>query len=84
MIEGKSISRYYKLDSTLVSEMQAQCRGQTGQNLMDQFGISYNTWKKIRNGSPIRKSTAVRLVTRVLRDHSGAADPMIYLTASGE
>ncbi|MGE0773624.1 MAG: hypothetical protein AB7L36_01080, partial [Sphingomonadaceae bacterium] len=70
MIENNSTARFYRLNLALVSEMQTQCMGQTGQILMAQFGISYNTWKKIRNGSPIRKSTAVRLVTRVLRDQS--------------
>jgi len=33
MIEDKSIARFYKLDLALVSEIQTQCRDQTGQTL---------------------------------------------------
>jgi len=82
MIAQQPTARFYKLDPALVSEMQKSCRAQTDQSLMDQFGISWNTWAKVRNGGQIRKSTALRLVSRVLRDQGRTGDPMGYLTAS--
>lgn len=33
--------------------------------LMQTFGISANTWKKIREGKPIRASLAERLIERM-------------------
>lgn len=50
----------------VVDHMVAGMRGQTSDVLMMQFGISYNTWRKIRAGDPIRDSVAQRLEQRVL------------------
>ncbi|NWK98980.1 hypothetical protein DM806_25615 [Sphingobium lactosutens] len=60
--------------------MVAGMRGQTSDVLMMQFGISYNTWRKILAGDPIRDSVAQRLERRVLGndamcDMSGAGNP---------
>ncbi|WP_420143011.1 hypothetical protein [Sphingobium sp.] len=50
----------------VVDHMLAGMLGQTSDVLMMQFGISYNTWRKIRAGDPIRDSVARRLERRVL------------------
>lgn len=49
----------------IVSKMLAMVRGETDPVLMQQFGISYNTWRKIRSGNAIRWSLAERLETRL-------------------
>ena len=49
----------------VLDHMLAQMRGQTSDVLMMQYGISYNTWRKIRAGDPIRNSVAERLEQRV-------------------
>jgi len=50
----------------VVDHMMAGLTGQTSDVLMLQFGISYNTWRKIRAGDPIRSSVAERLERRML------------------
>lgn len=49
----------------VLDQMLAEMRGQTSNVLMMQYGISYNTWRKIRAGDPIRQSVAERLEQRV-------------------
>lgn len=49
----------------VLDHMLTEMRGQTSDVLMMQYGISYNTWRKIRAGNPIRKSVAERLEQRV-------------------
>ncbi len=49
----------------VLDQMLAEMRGQTSNVLMMQYGISYNTWRKIRAGDPIRNSVAERLEQRV-------------------
>ena len=41
---------------------------QTAESVMDRFGISVNTWVKIRDGQPIRPSVADRLLERLRRE----------------
>lgn len=53
------------VDSAIVRRMIAQVSGQTDETLTRQFGISYNTWRKIRSGAAIRLSVADRLERRV-------------------
>ncbi|MBG6120489.1 MULTISPECIES: hypothetical protein [unclassified Sphingobium] len=48
----------------LIHMLAGMC-GQTSDVLMMQYGISYNTWRKIRAGDPVRKSVAERLEQRV-------------------
>lgn len=57
----------------VLDNMLADMRGQTSDVLMMQYGISYNTWRKIRAGDPIRNSVAERLEQRVLGDRGAAA-----------
>lgn len=53
------------VDAGIVARMSATLEGQTDETLMPQFGISYNTWRKVRAGEPIRRSVADRLEQRV-------------------
>lgn len=41
------------------------CPGRTDEMLMPRFGISYNTFRKIEKGEPIRNSVAERLIERI-------------------
>ncbi|MCC2979457.1 MULTISPECIES: hypothetical protein [unclassified Sphingomonas] len=50
-----------------VALMKREMIGQTDELLMRQFGISYNTWRKVREGQPIRRSVADRLESRLAR-----------------
>lgn len=65
------------VSSDVVDRMLAGLPGQTDQVLMGRFGISYNTWRKVRAGEPIRHSVAERLELRVTAD----ADPAAGLSA---
>lgn len=67
------------VDSGLVHSMMQRCQSQTPSSLNDQFGISWNTWAKLRKGQPIRRSLALRLVSRVLADEGQRADPLLFL-----
>lgn len=49
----------------LVEKLRGQLRAQTSECVMDTFGISANTWAKMRKGLPIRRSVAERLLRRV-------------------
>lgn len=53
------------LDEELVAYMLRECPGRTDEVLMDRFGISYNTFRKIEAGLPIRRSLAERLEVRL-------------------
>jgi hypothetical protein len=53
------------VDPMIVNRMMAQLPGETDEALMREFGISYNTWRKVRTGSPIRRSVAERLERRL-------------------
>jgi hypothetical protein len=53
------------LDAELVQELRRSLRAQTPDCVMDTFGISMNTWVKLRDGKPIRTSVAQRLVERL-------------------
>lgn len=70
--QGKATLR--PVDAGIVARMLATLEGQTDETLMPQFGISYNTWRKVRAGEPIRRSVADRLEQRVCqssRPHMG-------------
>jgi hypothetical protein len=71
--------RAYVVDLGLVSDMARRCTSQTSFGLTNQFGISWNTWSKLRKGQPIRRSVALRLVSRVLAETGHGTDPMSYL-----
>jgi hypothetical protein len=60
------------LDAEIVNRMLEMKPAQTSAALMSRFGISYNTWTKIRAGEPLRASLAGRLTERVRSlDESG-------------
>lgn len=55
------------VDPSIVRLMRMEMRGETDKALVPQFGISYNTWRKVRAGEPIRRSVADRVEERVRR-----------------
>lgn len=50
---------------TVVARMLAELPGETDPALQAGFGISYNTWRKVRAGEPVRCSVADRLERRL-------------------
>jgi hypothetical protein len=59
MIRIKEELRHYVL---------ANCPKRTEPMVMERFGISYNTLRKIEAGHPIRASVAERLEERISRE----------------
>jgi hypothetical protein len=59
----KSATRH--VDPEIVRKILDNLPGQTDPVLMSHFGISYNTYRKIRSGEAIRCSVADRLEKRV-------------------
>jgi len=53
---------------SMVEKLNRRLRAQTAECVMETFGISVNTWLKMRKGMPIRKSVAERLLQRVGAD----------------
>ncbi|MBO9581469.1 MAG: hypothetical protein J7498_11310 [Sphingobium sp.] len=53
------------LDPAAASFMMAAVARQTDEALNAQFGLSYNSWRKIKAGMPIRHSLAERLKQRI-------------------
>jgi len=51
----------------MVRLMLARRTPQTDEALQQAFGISYNTWRRISAGKPIRASVADRLISRLSR-----------------
>ncbi|ODU21248.1 MAG: hypothetical protein ABS87_07385 [Sphingomonas sp. SCN 67-18] len=51
-----------------VEKLGGKLRAQTAECVMNTFGISVNTWVKMRKGMPIRKSVAERLLKRFEMD----------------
>ena len=54
-----------KLKDELRDYLLRNCPTRTERVLMERFGISYNTFRKIEAGSLIRRSLAVRLESRL-------------------
>ena len=54
-----------RITPPLVKRMHSELRAQTPECVMTTFGISMNTWVKIRNGEPIRQSVGRRLAERL-------------------
>lgn len=61
------------VDPKIVAELQKRVPAATAQSVQESLGISANTWKKIRDGAPIRRSVAERLLTRFHADHGSAS-----------
>lgn len=59
------MSRMIHLPGALVRHMQAQRPTRTDEDLQARFGISYNTFRRIEAGEPIRASVAERLTARL-------------------
>ena len=49
----------------MILQMQRLVTGRTDEALNARFGISYNTWRKLLAGQPIRPSLADRLKGRI-------------------
>ena len=54
-----------RISRNIVEKMDLELRAQTAECVMDTFGISVNTWVKIKRGEPIRRSVGHRLVARL-------------------
>ncbi|WP_343614483.1 hypothetical protein [Novosphingobium sp.] len=65
MMEQPSRIRTYVIPSELVERVAIELRRQSRGELMERYGISYNTWRKLREGAPIRASLAERLEQRM-------------------
>lgn len=62
-----------EVDPRLVDRMQAMVTYRTDEALNARFGISYNTWRKLMAGQPVRASLLSRLEARVaLIEREGA------------
>jgi uncharacterized protein (UPF0210 family) len=61
----RKISATRRVDPDIVRKMLENLPGQTDPVLMSHFGISYNTFRKIRAGEAIRRSVADRLEKRL-------------------
>ncbi len=53
------------VDPMLVDRLQAMVDRRTDAALSEQFGISYNTWRKLIAGEPVRASVVTRLQARI-------------------
>ncbi|WP_370170051.1 hypothetical protein [Sphingobium abikonense] len=53
------------LEEEMILQMQRLVTGRTDEALNARFGISYNTWRKLLAGQPIRPSLADRLKARI-------------------
>jgi hypothetical protein len=57
-----------RIPAAIIDHMRRNCPARTDEALQDRFGISYNTWRRIDAGRPIRASLAQRIVDRVGRE----------------
>lgn len=62
------MSRVVPLEARAADYILQNCPGRTDEALMDRFGISYNTFRKIERGEAIRASLADRLTRRLWRE----------------
>ncbi|MFT3965017.1 MAG: hypothetical protein QM690_03950 [Sphingobium sp.] len=59
------------IEPEIVHAMRHLVTGRTDEQLTVRFGISYNSWRKIMAGEPVRPSLARRLEERVRRLQRG-------------
>lgn len=52
------------IDTAIVQRMAALIEVQTDAEITAKVGVGRQTWVKIRNGQPIRRSLALRLIDR--------------------
>ncbi|PJG46614.1 hypothetical protein CAF53_20960 [Sphingobium sp. LB126] len=72
------MSNLVVIDKNLVDRMLLLQVGRTDEALNDRFGISYNSWRKIMEGRPVRPSLADRLIKRIQsidEDHHASISP---------
>lgn len=74
---------FFIVAPSLVGEMRRGLPAQTDAAVMAVLGISWTTWLKVRDGRPILRSTAVRLVTRFMRSTEEEIDPYDHLLPVG-
>jgi len=60
--------RLIGLDPAVVAAMRSAITCQKPDEIQNRFGISLNTWTKLREGQAIRHSVAERLIHRLKRD----------------
>ena len=53
------------LPTNIIDHMQRTRPALTDEALQDRFGISYNTWRRIMDQKPLRRSMAQRLISRL-------------------
>ncbi|MBT2186802.1 hypothetical protein KK488_07540 [Sphingobium sp. H33] len=58
-----------------IARMHRHIGGRTDEALNSCFGISYNTWRKLAAGQPVRASVASRLIVRLSMLESNAKHP---------
>lgn len=58
-----------RIDSAVARKMQSALESRSPNAVMARFGISMNTWTKVRNGEPIRRSVAERLMARLQKEN---------------
>ena len=58
-------AQLYYINPDVVRNVRERLRAQTADCVMETFGISVNTWVKMRDGKPIRASVAERFIQRV-------------------
>lgn len=63
-----------RVDRALAQTIKRSIPAITEDGLRDHLGISENTWRKIRDGAPIRKSTLARILTRIDPGQDRAGD----------
>lgn len=63
------------VDPRLVSRLRTLVTARTDEALSDRFGISYNTWRKLIAGEPVRASLAERLEARLATLESAGPAP---------
>jgi hypothetical protein len=60
--QPRALTRH--IDPELVQQLEARLRSRKPEHIMEQLGISLNTWLKLLAGEPIRVSVADRLLHR--------------------
>ncbi|MDT7532023.1 hypothetical protein OVY48_00950 [Sphingobium sp. SA2] len=53
------------LAPSLVEQLKAMRSADNSVSLMTQLGISYNTWRKVQAGHPVRRSIAARIAAQL-------------------
>jgi hypothetical protein len=78
------MKRMVVLDGELKDYVISNCPARIDEALMERFGISYNTLRKIEAGMPIRRSLALRLETRLREEWAtGSKTPRKLSPAAG-